>query len=210
MNNSTPTTIIGLTGGIGAGKSIAESFCENKGIITADADRWSHEILKNNKTVIKKIVDYFGQFYNVNPLLDTGEFDRKLIASIAFENKRVIKFLEQLIHPIVKQKTTEWIGKLQNKNVPMAVLIVPLLLESSLHKNVDVIVVIASEQEIRMKRLKEHRKWTEEQILSRMKNQMSEKERIRRADYIVENNGSIEEFRNNFYLVLRKIEENIN
>jgi len=208
MNNFAPTTIIGLTGGIGAGKSTAESFCENKGIIAADADRWSHEILKYNKNVIKKIVDYFGQFYNVNPLLDTGELDKKLIASIAFENKKVIKFLEQLIHPIVKQKIAEWIKELQNNGVPMAVLIVPLLLESGLYKNVDVIVVIASRQEIRMERLKKHRKWTEKQILSRMNNQMSEKERIKHADYIVENNGSIEEFRNNFYSVLKIIEKN--
>ena len=210
MNNLAPTTIIGLTGGIGAGKSTAESFCENKGIITADADRWSHEILKYNDTVIKKTVDYFGQFYNVNPLLNTGELDRKLIASIAFKDKKVIKFLEQLIHPAVKQKTMEWIGKLRDNNVPMAVLIVPLLLESNFYELVDVIVVIASGQEIRMKRLKEHRKWTEEQILSRMKNQMSEEERIKRADYIIENNGSIEEFKNNFYSVLTKIEKNIN
>jgi len=210
MNNSSPTTIIGLTGGIGAGKSTAEAFCENKGIVTADADRWAHEILKYNNTVIQEIINYFNRFHNVNTLLDSGELDRTLIASIAFKNKKTIKFLEQLIHPIVKQKATEWIKKQRDNNVPLAVLIVPLLLESKLNKNVDVILVIASGRETRIKRLKEHRKWTDEQILSRIENQMSEEERIEQADYTVENNKSIEEFRNNFYSVLKKIEKNIN
>ena len=210
MNNSSPTIIIGLTGGIGAGKSTAESFCENKGIVTADADRWAHEILKYNNTVIQKITNYFNRFYNVNPLLDSGELDRKLIASIAFKNKKTIKFLEQLIHPIVKQKAAEWIKKQRDNNVPIAVLIVPLLLESKLSKNVDVILVIASGQETRINRLREYRKWTDEEISSRIKNQMSEKERIEQADYTVENNRSIEEFRNNFYSVLNEIEKNIN
>lgn len=210
MNNFSPTIIIGLTGGIGAGKSTAESFCENKGIVTADADRWAHEILKYNNTVIQEIINYFNRFYNVNPLLDSGELDKKLIASIAFKNKKTIKFLEQLIHPIVKQKATEWIKKQRDNKVPLAVLIVPLLLESNLSKNVDVVVVIASGQETRINRLKEHRKWTDEQISSRIENQMSEEERIEQADYTVENNKSIEEFKNNFYSVLKIIEKNIN
>ncbi len=210
MNNFSPTIIIGLTGGIGAGKSTAESFCENKGIVTADADRWAHEILKYNNTVIQEIINYFNRFYNVNPLLDSGELDRKLIASIAFKNKKTIKFLEQLIHPIVKQKAAEWIKKQRDNKVPLAVLIVPLLLESNLSKNVDVVVVIASGQETRINRLKEHRKWTDEQISSRIENQMSEEERIEQADYTVENNKSIEEFKNNFYSVLKIIEKNIN
>ncbi len=207
MNNSSPTTIIGLTGGIGAGKSTAESFCENKGIVTADADRWAHEILKYNNTVIQEIISYFNRFYNVNPLLDSGEPDRKLIASIAFKNIKTIKFLEQLIHPIVKQKAAEWIKKQRDNKVPLAVLIVPLLLESNLSKNVDVVVVIASRQETRINRLKKYRKWTDEQISSRIENQMSEEERIEQADYTVENNKSIEEFRNNFYSVLKIIEK---
>ena len=207
MNNSLPTTIIGLTGGIGAGKSTAESFCENKGIVTADADRWAHEILKYNNTVIQEIINYFNQSYNVNPLLDSGELDRKLIASIAFKNKKTIKFLEQLIHPIVKQKAADWINKQRDNKVPLAVLIVPLLLESNLSKNVDVVVVIASRQETRINRLKKHRNWTDEQISSRIENQMSEEERIEQADYTVENNKSIEEFRNNFYSVLKIIEK---
>ncbi len=210
MNNFSPTIIIGLTGGIGAGKSTAESFCENKGIVTADADRWAHEILKYNNTVIQEIINYFNRFYNVNPLLDSGELDKKLIASIAFKNKKTIKFLEQLIHPIVKQKAAEWIKKQRDNKVPLAVLIVPLLLESNLSKNVDVVVVIASGQETRINRLKEHRKWTDEQISSRIENQMSEEERIEQADYTVENNKSIEEFKNNFYSVLKIIEKNIN
>ncbi|MCK5852439.1 dephospho-CoA kinase, partial [bacterium] len=163
-----------------------------------------------NNTVIQKITNYFNRFYNVNPLLDSGELDRKLIASIAFKNKKTIKFLEQLIHPIVKQKAAEWIKKQRDNNVPIAVLIVPLLLESKLSKNVDVILVIASGQETRINRLREYRKWTDEEISSRIKNQMSEKERIEQADYTVENNRSIEEFRNNFYSVLNEIEKNIN
>ena len=207
MNKLSPTTIIGLTGGIGSGKSTAESFCENKEIITADADRWAHEILKYNITVIQAITSHFNQFYNVNPLLDSGELDRKLIASIAFKNKKTIKFLEQLIHPIVKQKTADWIKKQRDNKVPIAVLIVPLLLESNLGKSVDVIVVIASRKETRINRLREHRKWTDEQISLRIENQMSEEERIKQADYIVENNRSIEEFRNNFYSVLKTIEK---
>ncbi|RLD11354.1 MAG: dephospho-CoA kinase [Chlamydiae bacterium] len=210
MNNSLPTIIIGLTGGIGSGKSTAESFCNNKGIITADSDKWVHEILKKNKTVIHEITNYFIHFHGINPALNSGELDRKLIASIAFKNKKTIKFLEQLIHPIVKQKSVEWIIKQRDNNVPMAVIIVPLLLESNMSKIVDVVVVIASKEKIRKKRLKEHRGWTDEQILLRIENQFSEKERIKQADYIVENNNSIEEFKNNFYSVLNTIEKTFN
>ena len=207
MNNFAATTIIGLTGGIGSGKSTAESFCGIKGIVTADADRWSHEILKYNDVVINKIVDYFIKIHNVNPLLHSGNLDRKLIASIAFKDKPTIKFLEQLIHPIVKQKSVDWIEEQRDNHVPVAVLIVPLLLESDLCESVDLIVVIASGEDIRIKRLKEYRKWTEEQILSRIKNQMREDERIKHADYIIENNGSIDEFRNNFCSTIELIEK---
>jgi len=197
-----------LTGGIGTGKSTAETFCKNKRIITADADRWAREILNNNNAVIQKIIRYFKQFHDINPSLDNGELDRKVIASIAFNNKKTIQFLENLIHPIVKNKAAEWIKKQRDNKVQMAVLIVPLLIESNLCESVDVILVIASEQDIRKKRLKEHRKWTDEQISSRINNQMSEVERINCADYVVENNTSIENFENNFYSTLKLIEKN--
>ena len=210
MNNPSPTIIIGLTGGIGAGKSTAESFCQNNGIITADADRWAHDVLENNDVVINKIVNYFRQIHNVNPLSDNNVLNRKLIASIAFKNKKTIKFLEQLIHPIVRQNALEWIKKQRDNNARMAVLIVPLLLESKLHKDVDVVVVISSKVKIRINRLKETRDLSEKQVLSRIDNQMCDADRIKHADYIVENNSSIEEFRNKFSSVLNRIEKDFN
>ncbi|MCK4983534.1 MAG: dephospho-CoA kinase [Victivallaceae bacterium] len=199
-----------MTGGVGSGKSTAESFCAELNIPTADADRWAHDIINNDNAVKKKIVSYFIKSYNICPLLKSGELDRKVIASVAFENPESLKFLENLIHPAVKKKAALWIRQTRVSNVPAAVLIVPLLLESGMKKLVDTVISITASPEIRRHRLKTGRNWTDAEITARMDKQLNETERVKQADYIVDNNSTVEQFKQNFCLTLDAIKSKKN
>jgi len=159
--------------------------------------------------VINKISDFFVKTHNVNPLLDSGKLDRKLIAKFAFKNKKTLLFLENIIHPIVKKKALSWINSQKNDKSAIAVLIVPLLFESNFNQLVDVTATIAADPEIRKIRLRNFRNWSQEHIDARMKNQLPENQRNNLADYVIDNNGSIDEFKHNFKSFLINLKKDI-
>jgi len=204
--NDYSTIIVGLTGGVGSGKSTAELFCKKLGVNTADADKIAHDILDNNCDVISNISDFFVKHHNTNVLQKNGKLNRQKIANFAFQNLQTLSFLENLIHPIVKQHALKWIDYQRKTNEKIAILIVPLLFESEFDKIVDVTAAIAADPLVRKNRLLKSKNWSVEHIEHRMKNQLSETERNNRADFIIDNNGSIESFEQNFNAFIKKLE----
>ncbi len=194
MSGPSSTIIVGLTGGVGAGKSTAEELCVSWGIPTTDADRWAHELLAHDTSVKRKIVEYFHRNYRVCPLLSTGEIDRSAVASKVFNDPPALAFLEELIHPLVREKAVAWVEEQRRRRSPLALLVVPLLLESGMEDMVDVVLAIAVSPEERRARLRQTRPWTDEETSARMARQLSESERRRRADYVVSNENTREEF----------------
>lgn len=188
------TIIAGLTGGIGSGKSTAELLCQSWGIRVEDADRWAHDILRSDHEVQRAVEEYFRTRYGLNVRTPAGELDRRLIAAKVFHDDAALAALEALVHPRVKARAEEWIAAQRAARVPVAVLIVPLLFESGMERQVDCAITLAVPAEERIRRLQAGRGWSEDDIRARMRRQFGEDERRQRADFIVPNTGTHEEF----------------
>jgi dephospho-CoA kinase len=189
-----PTVIVGLTGGVGAGKSCAEALCREWHIPTADADRWAHESLATDPEVIRAVADEFERRYGSSALQADGTPDRVLLAEKAFADSSFLRLLETLIHPRVRTRAATWVAAQRAARVPLAVLVVPLLLESGMQAQVDCVLVIAASRATRIARLARTRGWDARACERRMAAQLDERERRRQADYVVENEGSPEDF----------------
>jgi len=188
------TIIAGLTGGIGSGKSTAESLCQAWGIPVEDADRWAHEILRSDHEVQRAVEEYFHTRYGMSVRTATGELDRRAIAAKVFHDDAALAALEALVHPRVKLRSEQWIAAQRAARVPVAVLIVPLLFESGMERQVDCVITLAVPADERIRRLRAGRGWSEDDIRARMRRQFGEDERQQRADYTVSNTGSIDDF----------------
>lgn len=199
------TVIVGLTGGIGSGKSTAEALLQSWGIPVADADAWAHEILQTDEDVQRGVEEYFAARYGMKVRNAQGEIDRRLVAQKVFHDEAALAALEGWIHPRVKMRAEEWIAAQRAARVPVAVLIVPLLFESGMDRQVDCVITLAVPAEERIRRLQEARGWSEEEIRARMRRQFGEREREERADYVVTNTGTREEFA----AALRQVIDNI-
>ena len=199
------TLILGLTGGVGSGKSAAESIFRSMNIPTADADRWAHDILSHDADVKQRLGEYFNQQFQMNPFLSEGEIDRALIARTVFKDRRSLVFLEALIHPRVRALAEDWIAEQRSREVPLAVLIVPLLLESGMQEQCDLTVAIAASADIRTERLWQSRGWSAEESQERMDRQLDDPARCARADYVIINEGTLGELEQKLRALLQKV-----
>jgi len=185
--------IVGLTGGIGSGKSTAERLCQQWGIPVADADRWAHEVLRDDHDVQQALEAYFQAHYGLPIRTPAGALDRAAIAAKVFHDDAALAALEALVHPRVKARAEVWIAAQRAARVPLAVLVVPLLFESGMERQVDCVVALAVPPAERVRRLHAGRGWAEADIRARMRRQYGEDERRRRAEYVVPNTGTEDE-----------------
>ena len=177
--------IIGLTGGIASGKSTVSKYLAEKGFKVYDADKIAKDI-SEKKSVQEEIILTFG-----NKILDKNEnVDRKKLKEIVFENKDKLKKLNGIIHP----KVIDFYKKLKEKNTDkMIIFDVPLLFESGLDKICDKILVVISDYEVQLDRIVERDKIDRELASKIVKAQLSNEERIKKADVVIENNSSLED-----------------
>ena len=177
--------IIGITGNIGAGKTTVAKIFEGFGAEVIDADRLGWEFLKKGTMEYKEIVKNFGKSF-LNP---DGSIDRKKLAKIIFSAPKNRETLNRIVHPgIVKE-----IKKRIKKSKRVIVIDAALLLDWDIPT--DRIIVVTAPERIKIERLRKEG-YTEKEALLRMRSQKSEKELIKRADYVIENTGSIEELKN--------------
>ena len=177
--------IIGLTGGIASGKSTVSKYLAEKGFKVYDADRIAKNI-SEKKSVQEEIILTFG-----NEILDeNGNVDRKKLKEIVFENKEKLKQLNAIIHP----KVIDFYKELKEQNTDKIIIFdVPLLFESGIDKLCDKILVVISDYEIQLNRIVERDKIDRELASKIVKAQLSNEERIKKADVVIENNSSLED-----------------
>ena len=177
--------IIGLTGGIASGKSTVWKYLAEKGFKVYDADKIAKDI-SGKKSVQKEIILTFG-----DKILDeNGNIDRKKLKEIVFENKEKLKQLNAIIHP----KVIDFYKELKEKNTDEVIIFdVPLLFESGIDKFCDKILVVISDYEIQLNRIVERDKIDRELAEKIIKSQLSNEERIKKADVVIENNSSLED-----------------
>lgn len=178
---------IGLTGGIGSGKSTAAKFFADLGAIVIDADEQARAALGQGSPLLADIEFQFGP-----GLVSDGVLDRQALASTVFADEEKRVQLEQLVHPEVARRVRDIRAELPDGAV--VIYDVPLLVEKSMESHFDAVIVVHSPAESRLERL-EHRGVTREDAKARMSHQASDEQRSAVATYVVDNSGDLEDLR---------------
>ena len=178
--------IIGLTSGIAGGKGVAARFFSHHGIDHVDADKISHRLTGPGTPLAAKIISRFGEGYRKSD----GSLDRKTLRNRIFTMSADRLWLENLLHPPIH---TKLIRSLQKCRSPYALLVSPLILETSQHQLCDKIIVIDVKEKIQLERASTRDNMSVVQVQRILAAQIPIKEKVQQADYILENNGTKEE-----------------
>lgn len=190
--------IIGLTGNIASGKTTISNIFGNFGAIVLNIDKLSHECLEEKKDIINK--EYGTDYKKFN------SFSRKKLAKVVFKNKDVLNKFCSIIHPCVIKKIDFFLKKIKKQNSnKIVVLDCPLLLESGIEKLADYIVVVEADFKLRIKRAKNKRYISKSELIKRDKYQLPQEEKIKNADFIINNNNSLQESKKQVKKVWEKI-----
>lgn len=192
--------IIGVTGGMGSGKSLASRMFGELGAVVIEADKVGKKLYSIDPTLKNKIVEAFG-----NDILDdSGEVSFKKLAAVAFKNSSSVGLLNSITHPFIKIAIREKIIELAISH-DVIVVDAALLYEGELLYSVDYIITVTAPEELRVKRVVDSGRFSEEEVRKRMALQLPEKEKADRADYVITNVGTIEELRAKVEDVYNKI-----
>lgn len=180
--------VIGLTGGIGSGKSIAAHYFSELGVPVIDADDVAKKLCNSKNIGFEKIKERFGE-----AVLDSdGEISRKKLRKIIFENSMERLWLENYLHPLISEAILNWVKQLSNG---YCIVVVPLLLETDFKNYVDRILVIEASKEIKIKRAILRDEVHQDEIEKILSAQLSSEERLAMTDDIIFNEGNLAELR---------------
>lgn len=171
--------IIGLTGGIGSGKTMVAEYIKSLGIPVYIADDEARKLMDTDK-VVQAISTEFGK-----EILDNETLNREKIAQIVFNNSEMLQKLNSIVHPEVKKHFDKWVEK--HKNHPFVVKEAAILFESGSNNYCDAVVTITSPLETRLQRVMKRDKTDRESVLKRMQNQWTDEQRIAKSDYVIHN-----------------------
>ena len=191
---------VGLTGGIGSGKTTVSNFLLDYGIPVYNSDSKGKTLMNTNLELKNNIVSIFGERVYDNGILNTN-----LLSSIVFNDSTKIEQLNNLVHPKVAQDFNQWVGK--NNNKPILVKEAAILIESGAYLNMDKIILVVSEKSTRINRVSKRDNSDLESIEKRINHQLTDNEKIKYADYLIENNSSLENLKLEVLKVVNKIKE---
>lgn len=181
---------IGLTGGIGSGKSTASKYLANLGSYIFDADTEAKKILADNEKVQSDIIEEFGS----DVLGGDGNIDKKKLARVAFQDEDHQLILNAIIHPYVFREMDRQFEKVTTKGKHSSFVVDgAVILESGLDQHLDFILLIASLLKFRVERALKRGNLTREDILNRIDRQWTDEEKSEMADYTIHNNGTEDE-----------------
>jgi dephospho-CoA kinase len=178
--------LVGLTGGIAAGKTAVAARWVELGALEIDADLLARQAVAPGSIGLKDIVSLFGDVI----LSPDGALDRAKLAELVFENQRNREQLEAIVHPIVRALAAERLEACQKEAV--VIYTVPLLVEAEVDHAFDIVVTVEAPEEVRVQRMMQTRGMTRQQAESRLKSQASPAERANRADVILNSNQSLQ------------------
>lgn len=194
--------ILGLTGGIGSGKTAVVEQFGRLGVHWVDADHASRWVVELGKPALAQIVEHFGDAV----LTPTGELDRAALRAQVFENADERKWLEQLLHPLIRKEIAEHLARAQS---PYAILVSPLLIEAGQYRQTDRVLVIDVPESLQLQRAMRRDQASEAQIRAILKAQASREERLRHANDVLVNDRDLAWLEaevqrlHDFYLTLR-------
>lgn len=195
---------IGLTGSVATGKSTVSNMIQQAGIPLVDADIAARKVVEPGTEGLKEIVAYFGE----EVLLADGTLDRAKLGEIIFKDKEKREKLNEITHPRVKDYMLEARERFFRAGEELVFFDIPLLFESHLESLVDQIVVVWTTPETELKRLMERNNLTKEDALRRIESQMGINEKARKADFVIDNNESLEKTQKQVYTFIERFVKN--
>jgi dephospho-CoA kinase len=179
-------SVFGLTGGIGCGKSAAAQAFTALGVPVIDADQAARDVVVPGSPALTTITEHFG----TQILLDDGNLNRAALRTIIFSDAAAKTWLEQLLHPAIR---TLILTRLQQPSqAPYRILESPLLLETDQHQLVKAIILVDVSPEIQLQRAMQRDNASQQQIEAIIQSQLTRQEKLARADYVLDNEGSID------------------
>ena len=182
---------IGLTGGIGSGKSTVAKLLAEAGFKVVDADQIAREIMEPGSPVLDDVADAFG----ADVIREDGTLDRGKLAGRAFVDKRATEKLNSITHPAIRAESERRFADAEAAGEPAVVYDMPLLVDIGMHRDMDLTVVVDVDADERVRRLVSSRGLDEADARARIAQQIDDATRKAAADVIIDNNGAIDELR---------------
>ena len=179
---------IGLTGGIGTGKTAVANIFSDLGIPIYNSDLSAKKLMNSNKNLGKLIIQSFG-----NESFKDGHLNKNYLSELVFNSKKSLDKLNSIVHPFVAEDFNSWVEEQDAKYIIKEAAI---LIESGAYKQMDKIILVTCSLSIRIKRVLARDRSLKEDVLKRINNQMSDKEKIKYSDYILENDLSVLDLKN--------------
>ncbi len=176
---------IGITGGIGSGKTTVCKIFMQLGIEVYFADDRAKWLMNNHEDLKKEIISIFGIEAYLN-----GELNRGHISNIAFNNSEKLILLNQAVHPRVFEDYKFWSTEMKNQGHPYILKEAALLFESGSYKELDFIICVIADEETRIKRVMERDNLKREEVIQRLNKQMKQEEKVKLSSFIIDNNGN--------------------
>jgi len=195
---------VGLTGGIATGKSTVGLMFVELGCHLIDADHISHQLFQPGEAVHSAVIQAFGE----RILSADRTINRKVLGEIVFNDAEARKKLNQLVHPAVVQRQRDWLNEMEARD-PGGISIVDatLMIEAGTYKNYDKVIVVTCRPEVQKHRLRRRSGLSEEEIEARVRSQMPLEEKVKYADFVIDNSGDLPDTRRQVEQVNSKLRE---
>jgi len=195
--------VIGLTGGIGSGKSTVARYLAGLGAVVIDLDKVGHEVLKSGSQAFKRVVSEFGK-----DILDaSGEIDRARLGNLVFKNQKALLCLNRIMHPAIDEIVNEKIEEYRRRGVKVVVLEAAAMLEAGRAGQADEIWVTVAPEATVLNRLKQRSGYSEKESRARIRSQLSNEERTEQANVVIDTDCRLDELKARVEAEWRKLME---
>lgn len=181
---------VGITGGIGSGKTTVCKMFEDLGVPVYYADDRAKYLMQHEHHLIDQIKKHFGE-----DVYESCRLNRKLLAERVFNDAQKLALLNSLVHPAVFRDTERWVEDQREKKVPYILKEAALLVETGSYKALDKLIVVTAPLEVRLQRVAERDNARDEEIKARMKNQLPEEDKVALANFVIANDNGLESLR---------------
>ena len=194
--------VVGLTGNIGCGKSSLSDIFRAEGIKIIDADIIARQIYDDEK-LLRKIYETFGNDIKN----EDGSLNRKALGRIVFSDDEKLIQLNKLTHPVIRQKVSDEIEEYKSQNEEIVILDAALLVESDYLNFIDKLLVVTCKENIQIERIIARDNCSIEEALDRIRSQMSQENKVKYADYVIDNSATLSELRKKAFIFMNYIKE---
>ena len=194
--------VVGLTGNIGCGKSSLSDIFRDEGIKIIDADIIARQIYEDEK-LLRKVYETFGNDIKN----EDGSLNRKALGRIVFSDDEKLIQLNKLTHPVIRQKVSDEIEEYKSQNEEIVILDAALLVESDYLNFIDKLLVVTCKENIQIERIIARDNCSIEEALDRIRSQMSQENKVKYADYVIDNSATLSELRKKAFIFMNYIKE---